>query len=250
MLSVWVIGASSGIGAALALLMAQNGYTVYISARSEEKLNKLADQHRSIHVFPLDVTQPESLKITYRDIKQQFGPITTIVYAAGTYEPMPLERYDNVVAEKIIRTNLVGAYNTFSAVKDDAVNKNTPMHLVWVASVAGYRGLPQAAAYGPSKAALINFAEIQAIELKSLNTKVQVVNPGFVKTQLTEKNSFHMPQQISSEQAAEKIFEGIQGNKFSITFPQPFAGFFGFLQILPNRLYLWLMTKLHKKDQG
>ena len=170
-----------------------------------------------------------------------------MIFAAGVYQPMPLKVFDLNDANKTIDINLKGAFNAFSIIREDAFSHDA-MHLVWIASVAGYRGLPNSAAYGVSKAGLISFAEMQRSELESHNTKVQVVNPGFVKTRLTKKNAFKMPMLISPEQAADYILKGMQKNKFDISFPPLFALIMKALRIMPDYLFFACLRKLVKED--
>ena len=170
-----------------------------------------------------------------------------MVFAAGIYTPMSLKHYNHQQSLETLNVNLTGAFNVFETLKEEALSEKR-CHFVWISSVAGYRGLPNSGAYGVSKAALINFAEIQRVELERHNTKVQVVNPGFVKTRLTDKNDFPMPSLLTSEQAANYIYKGLLKKGFEINFPPLFSFVMKALRIMPNWFYIYLIQKLLKED--
>lgn len=253
--TVWIIGASAGIGRALAQKLAKQGYNIALSARNEESLKEAAselDKGAKSWVSPCDASDVKSLKASYKDLTKKAGRLDIIVFAAGIYDPMPLGSYDHKKSIQTLDVNLGGAFNVFEAVREQALDASTPLHLAWVASVAGYRGLPGSCAYGASKAALINFAEIQKAELEKHNTKVQVINPGFVKTRLTEKNNFEMPMQITVEEAAESIAKGLESSKFEILFPSVFGFIMKMLRVMPYWLYFKLSKQLvqdNKEDK-
>lgn len=246
----WVIGASTGIGKALSQKLSTEGYTVALSARTEEALSSFREELEALGSYalcvPCDVTDLESLKNAKEMILKDFKSIDLMVFAAGIYTPMSLKHYNHQQSLETLNVNLTGAFNVFETLKEEALSEKK-CHLVWISSVAGYRGLPNSGAYGVSKAALINFAEIQRIELENHNTKVQVVNPGFVKTRLTDKNDFPMPSLLTSEQAADYIYNGLFKGVFEINFPPLFAFSMKTLRIMPNWLYIYLVQKLLKE---
>ena len=246
----WIIGASSGIGKALAQRLSRDGYCLALSARSAVPLKKVLEElpkGGKNSSYPCDVSKLTTLEAAYKNILKAHGKVDLMVFAAGIYTPMPLTKYDHKKSLETVNVNLIGALNTFEVLKKAAISKDHPLHLVWIGSVAGYRGLPNSSAYGMSKAGLIAFAEIQHTELKDLNTKVQLVSPGFVKTRLTDKNAFEMPMIISAEQAADYIGNGIQSNKFDISFPPLFAFTMKILRILPDFLFFKIAKKMQKK---
>lgn len=250
MKTVWIVGASAGIGKALALKLAQEGYNLVLSARTQKSLldlQKLLPKNCQSLVAPCDVVSGESLKAALEKAKEKFGVVDTVVFAAGIYQPMFLKDYNHEMSLQTLEVNLKGAFNLYEVLYPQIVDSSSCLHLVWIASVAGYRGLPGAGAYGVSKAALINFAEIQRAEFFSFQTKVQVVNPGFVKTRLTDKNTFAMPLMITPEQASHYIFKGMKSDKFEISFPPLFIFYMKILKILPQKMYDFITRKLVTK---
>lgn len=253
MKTAWIIGASSGIGHHLALQLARDGYAVALSARRQNALKKvaadLADSSQT-YILPLDVMDLASIESARDRLLEQAGTIDLVVFAAGIYTPMPLEEFDLETSLQTLDVNLNGAFRVYHALKDFMQDPLTPFHMAWVASVAGYRGLPGAAAYGASKAALINFAEIQRSEMGEHNTKIQVINPGFVKSQLTDKNTFEMPMMISPEKAATYIIKGLHKDKFEIAFPPLFVFFMKLLRLMPYSLFFKVMQKVAKDQRS
>lgn len=249
--TAWIIGASSGIGKALALNLSRERYDLALSARSQEPLQDILKglpkgPKNTSH--PCDVSELKTLQAAYKAILGEHGKVDLMIFAAGVYTPMPLSEYDHKKSLATLDVNLTGALNTFEVIKEAATSKDHPLHLVWIGSVAGYRGLPNSCAYGISKAGLMSFAEIQRTELKELNTKVQLVSPGFVKTRLTDKNTFEMPMIISTEKAADYIAKGIKSDKFDIAFPPLFAFIMKLLRCLPDFLFFKIAKKMNVKD--
>lgn len=240
---IWIIGASSGIGEELALQLSKLGAILTISARSNSNLEKL---HKKLHggknhlQIALDVCDLKSMADAYKIIKQKHGGVDCVIYNAGIYEPMNVANFDLLQAQKIVNINFEGALRTLSLLLEDYISQKSG-HLVFVASVAGYRGLANSLAYGASKAALINLAESLKIDLSPYNVKVQLVNPGFVKTRLTDKNKFKMPFIITAHKAAQEIINGMKSNKFEIHFPKRFTFILKFLTILPYKIYFRLI---------
>ncbi len=244
---VWITGASSGIGRALALTLAKRGDRVAVSARSETGLQHLAEEAAgfagSIHPYPLDITQPETCADTVDRIAGDLGDITLAVLNAGTHHPVEAHAFAASDFAKLININLIGTGNCL----DPLLKRMIPAqkgHIAIVASVAGYRGLPTSAYYGASKAAQINLAESLKLDLYRYGIKLQLVNPGFVKTPLTDKNDFPMPFLMDVDEAAERMARGFDGRSFEITFPRRFAYLLKLLRLLPYRLYFPLVGRI------
>jgi short-subunit dehydrogenase len=237
--TAWVVGASSGIGAEIARQLAERGVAVAASARSSEKLASLG---KGIRAFHLDVTDRTATETTFRSIEASLGSIDIAVFCAGTYEPMTIDHFDADIFERIMRVNYFGTVNCLAAVLP-AMRARRHGHISWVASVAGYRGLPKAAAYGPAKAALINLAESLRPECEAAGIRVSVINPGFVATPMTAANDFPMPFLMSPEDAARRTIEGLARGKFEIAYPRRFVLLLKGACLLPYRLYFWLIRK-------
>ena len=244
--NVWVIGASSGIGEAFARLIGRDGTRVAISARSAEKLDAIASSESSIEAFPVDITDEKAVSGTASAVEDQFGSIDLLVVCSGYWANMPSDNLDLEKMKTAMAVNFLGAANAVSAVIPGMKERGRG-HIVLVASVAGYRGLPRAGAYGPTKAALMNFAETLKVDLASFGIDVSVVNPGFVDTPMTSTNKFAMPQMITADQAARHMLDGIKKNKFAIVFPFPFASLVRLSAILPNWFFFWGMRRMTGK---
>jgi short-subunit dehydrogenase len=237
---IWIIGASNGIGAALAALLMNKGARLAISARNEAALQAIAEEDTL--VMPLDVTHEDSLKRAGDELQNRWGGIDMVVYCAGVYTPMRSWDIDLPVVRQSLEINLQGAYNLLDAIMPCYLEQEKGS-LCIVASVAGYTGLPKALAYGPGKAALINLAHILYTELSTRGIGVYLVNPGFVDTRLTEQNDFDMPALISTEQAAMEILKGIGQGRFEIHFPKRFTYWMKLLSRLPDRIRFSLLKK-------
>ena len=244
---VWITGASQGIGKALALAMAEQGMHVVASARSLEALEQLANQSQNlpgrIEALPLDVTDLSAVIRAVEKIVETHGRIDQAILNAGTFFPMKGSDFRAQTVRDQYEVNVIGVCNCLEPAIA-AMKKQGSGLIALNASLSGYRGLPQASAYGSSKAALINMAECLRIELASSHIDVRVINPGFVKTPLTAKNRFPMPFLISAEEAAKSIMKGLSRSGFEIRFPTFFAGVLHFLKILPYRIYFFVMRKV------
>jgi len=236
---VWLVGASAGIGAALAEALAARGARLALSARSVEKLAALNVDNATL--VPCDATDIDALTAARNTVLAAFGNIDLVIYLAGDYQPMRAGSFDLVAAEKIVTVNFLGAMRFTSLVLP---NLREGGGIAFVASVAGYRGMPKSLAYGPGKAALIHFAECLYFDLAPKNIGVWVINPGFVATQLTAKNDFDMPAIIQPAQAAEEIIEGLRSGNFEIHFPKRFTRVMKLLALLPYGLYFRLMRRI------
>ena len=196
----------------------------------------------SISAFPLDVTNPESVASVQGSILSTFGSIDVAVLNAGTHKPTPANAFNRADFDELFQLNVMGCVNMLETLLPTLLGQRSGRVAI-VASLAGYRGLPTAAAYGASKAALINLCEALRIELEGSGVIVQLINPGFVKTPLTDKNPFEMPSLISAETAAQKIADGLARDRFEVRFPPLFAGIMSVLRHLPFSLYSYLIRK-------
>lgn len=232
---VWVTGAGKGIGRALALRLAGDGWTVAASARTEADLKRLEADCPSgrIHAFPLDTTNLAQTMITVDVIENRLGPLTLAILNAGTHIPMPVEAFSPETVRTLVETNLMGTVNSVESVIHRFIERKGG-HIAVVASLAGYRGLPTSAAYGMTKAGLINMCEALKPELDAHNVRMTLINPGFVETPLTDKNDFPMPFLISVDAAVDYIMRGLHGNAFEVAFPRRFAWLMKVLRLLPD----------------
>lgn len=243
--TIWITGASSGIGRELALQLAARGDTVIATARSSAALDALARdaaiRSERILACPLDVTQAAAIAAA---VEAQGTP-DVVVLNAGTYIPMSAERFSADQFRAQIEVNLMGAVNMLEALVPRFVARRRG-HVVIVASVAGYRGLPTSEAYGATKAALINLAESLKLDLARYGIKVQLVNPGFVATPLTDKNRFKMPFLMPVDKAVSRMIAGMASARFEITFPKRFTWSVKLMRLLPYRVYFCIARRITK----
>jgi len=240
---IWITGASSGIGKALALKFANNGWKVAASARRENLLNDLKKSNPNIFPFPLDVKDEKLTQNVFKNIVEKFKSLDICVFCTGIHDPESEKKISSEKIREIMETNFFGTLNSVMAVNAYFKEKKNG-HISIVSSVAGYRGLPAAAGYCASKSALISLAESLYFDFKRHNVRVSLINPGFIKTPMTDKNKFPMPMIKSAEFAAEKIFIGLtEKNAFEIHFPIAFTMLMKLLKIMPNWLYLLLIKK-------
>ena len=244
---IWITGASSGIGKALALKFAKENWHVAVSARRKELLDELA-QNKNISSFPMDVTNEDLVKITFSDILNEFKELDLCVFCSGAYDPKLEKEINKEQIKKIMNINFFGVLNCIKAV-EEYFKKKQEGHISIVSSVAAYRGLPNSSGYGPSKAALTNLTESLYFDFKKHNVRISLISPGFIKTPLTNQNTFNMPFIKSPEFAANKMFNGLtKSNSFEIHFPKELTLLLKFLRILPYRIYLFLINKFVKRD--
>ena len=241
---VWVVGASSGIGAAFARALIVRGARVALSARNARALAEVAASgsvHKTLQL-PLDVTRPDEIAAAFDRINSSWSGLDLAVLLAGSHRPVRAWELDAGQARSLVETNLIGALNA-SAVLVPAFCRSSHGAIAIVSSVAGYGGLPSSLVYGATKAALINFAETLYLDLAPRGIGVYVINPGFVKTPLTDRNEFKMPALISAEEAAKEMIEGFESGKFEIHFPKRFTLWLKLLRLLPYRIYFPLIHK-------
>ena len=244
---IWITGASSGIGKALAIKFAKNGWVVAASARRENLLKELQDINENIHPYPLDVTNIEKCKSTAKNIIDQLGGIEISVFGTGMHDPKSEKQFNLEKIRQIMEVNYFGTMNSINSVYEYYSEKKSGQISI-ISSVAGYRGLPAAGAYCASKAALTSFAESLYFDMKMKNVRVSLISPGFIKTPMTDQNDFPMPMIKSPEFAANEIYKGLTIKKsFEIHFPKAFTYFLKFLQILPSSMYFKLVSKGMKK---
>jgi NAD(P)-dependent dehydrogenase (short-subunit alcohol dehydrogenase family) len=245
--TVWITGAGKGIGRALALKYAAAGYSVAASARTVADLNLLEEDAKplsgSAHGFRLDTTDQERVSAVLADIERAMGPVDQVILNAGTYIPTPIDKFSPDLVRSLFETNVMGTVHCLSALLKRREDRHG-CRVAVVASLAGYRGLPKAAAYGATKAALINMCEGLRPELEPFGITLQLVNPGFVQTPLTDKNDFPMPFLISAEKAAKCIYDGLENNRFQIAFPFHFALIMRVLRVLPDALYFRITRRM------
>tara|TARA_B110000285_G_C15077316_1_gene591501 strand:+ start:345 stop:1097 length:753 start_codon:yes stop_codon:yes gene_type:complete len=243
---IWITGASSGIGKALAEKFAEENWKVAISARRENLLNDIA-QAENIFSFPLDVTDEIKVEEVFSKIIKEFNNLDLCVFCSGAYDPKLEQEINKKQIRKIMNINFFGVLNCIKSVEEYFKNKKDG-HISVVSSVAAYRGLPNSSGYGPSKAALTNLTESLYFDFKKYNVRISLVSPGFIKTPLTDKNEFQMPFIKSPKFAAKKMYNGlVNSSAFEINFPKELTTILKLLRIMPYRIYLFLIDKFVKR---
>lgn len=240
--TAWVTGASSGIGRAVALGLASEGWTVAVSARSRDKLAELEAEHSgNIVAYPLDVTDRDATLSVASRVEAAHGPIELAIFSAGSYRRDSARRFNSQALADVMRLNVIGTGHCLEAVVPGMM-ANRSGRIAVIASVAGYVGLPGGAFYGATKSALITLCEGLYPELKRAGVQLSVINPGFVETPLTARNDFPMPFLIGTDEAAKTILRGLATNRFEIIFPWKMALAIRLLRALPRPL-LFMITK-------
>lgn len=239
---IWLTGASSGIGEALISTLSSQCETLYISARSADKLTELSQGMSNVIPLAADITSMDSLTQAAEKIEQQSGRLDTLIANAGTCEYVDVEQFDTEMFRRVLDTNFMGTVNSV-AVALPLLKKSQRGYLVGVSSSVTSLPMPRAQAYGSSKAAMSHFLECMKADLAHLDIDVSVVSPGFVKTPLTDLNDFPMPMRISAEEAADEIIKGIAKRQWHIHFPKKFTLLLGFMGSLPA----FLRHKITKK---
>jgi NAD(P)-dependent dehydrogenase (short-subunit alcohol dehydrogenase family) len=239
--TVWLVGASSGIGQAAAHALHAQGARVVVSARQSALLDDFADQHPGSQALALDVTDAPAVKAAAAALLAQ-GPLDCVVYCAGHYQAMRADKLNLIDMKRHVDVNYIGALHVLDAVLPAMLSRGQG-HLSLIGSVAGYGGLPNSLAYGPTKAALINLAETLHLDLHPRGLGVSLINPGFVQTPLTAGNTFAMPALLTPEQAAHAILKGWAQGHFEIHFPKRFTLWLKALRLLPYRAYFYLVER-------
>lgn len=235
----WVTGGSTGIGRCVALDLAREGYAVAVTARATDELAQVAqdaaDLPGRVVPFPCDVTDAEAMVDTVARIEAELGPIVLALFNAGNYFPTRGERLDVENFTRTYEVNVFGVVHGLVPVVRRMQERRRGQVAV-VGSVSSYFGWPTTAAYGATKAALNNMAESLKFDLDKLNIRIQVFNPGFVDTPLTEKNAFPMPALMPADKASMRIVAGLRSGGFETTFPRRFTWFLKFVRLFPQPL--------------
>lgn len=234
--TAWITGASTGIGRELVLRLASQGVRVAATARSRDKLDALAALAPGIIAIPGDVTKSEDMRAAHAAAVRDLGGIDLAILNAGVWHPMGAEDYDSTRVLESMDVNYGGLVRALEPLIPSMIAVKSG-HIALMASVAGYRGLPKAIAYGPSKAAAISLAEILRTDLEPHGVRVSVINPGFVETPMTAPNTFPMPFMIKTDEAVAHIVKGLRQQKFEIAFPWQTVTGLKLLRLLPYRLY-------------
>lgn len=246
-MNIWIIGASAGIGRQIAIDYLNQGHNVAISSRNEDSLKQIPSQANARNekalILPLDVLDESAIKDSFDQIIAKWQKIDLFIYSSGIYEPMTIDNIDTQHAKKTINVNLTAIFD-FLGLVIPHMKKNGSGQIGLIASVAGYVGLPKSYAYGASKAAIINLAQGLHGDLQRANIDISVINPGFVKTRLTDKNKFKMPFIITPQKASQAIIKGLENKVFDINFPKKFTFFLKFLAILPNFILLKILKNI------
>ncbi len=251
---VWVVGASSGIGAELARGLHRRGARVAVSARREQALREVMSQAPAAPVdaedpthpplfLPLDVNDAEAIATACTTLLEHWGGIDLVLWVAGIYQPMRAQQFDLPAARRMLDTNLISVFSGLSAVLPTMLAQGSG-GIALVSSVAGYSGLPQALVYGPTKAAMINLAESLYLDLQPAGIGVYLVSPGYVDTPATAGNDYAMPGLISAREAADFTLAGIEAGRFEIHYPKRFTLWLKFARLLPYRLYFALVRRV------
>ncbi|MCO4824399.1 MAG: SDR family NAD(P)-dependent oxidoreductase [Amylibacter sp.] len=235
----WLVGASEGLGRALAIKLSEAGVELALSARSAERLQELADVLPSgASVHPVDVSDLAAVKDAATDV----GQIDGVIYAAGVYWPMEARAWDAEAVEAMCDINFTGAARVLGECVPAMIERDAG-HVVLVGSLSGFRGLPGAIGYGASKAGLMHLAENLRAELHATGVKVQLVNPGFIKTRLTQKNAFKMPFLLEADAAADNVIAAMRSTRFQSNFPRVFSWLFRGANFLPAWAYYRLFGR-------
>jgi NAD(P)-dependent dehydrogenase (short-subunit alcohol dehydrogenase family) len=239
--SVWLIGASSGIGLATAKALHAAGARVVVSARNAAALQTFVDAHPSAQAVVLDVGDATTIAAAARYVQTQQG-LDVVMYCAGHYQSVRATSYSLPEMLRHQEVNYTGALRVLDAVLPELLPQQRG-HISFISSVAGFRGLPQSLAYGPTKAALINLAEALYYDLSPHGIGVSIINPGFVATPLVAGNDFPMPALITPEKAAQEILKGWRKGAFQIHFPKRFTRLLLLMRMLPYRWYFALVRR-------
>lgn len=243
----WIIGGGSGIGAAVAKLLAERGWTVAISGRRADRLQRVAEHNSAIRPYRLDVTDGAAVEAVTKQIVADLGRIDLFIFGAAAWQPMPVGDYQFEKFNAVVDTNYLGVIRAANPVLAQ-MEKQSGGHFAVIASVAGYFGLPRSAAYSSTKAALISLLETMRVEMAPKNIKVRMIAPGFVKSELTDRNDFPMPFLMETADAAQRIVDGLTGSdRFEIAFPKRMVWLMKTIKLLPYPVFFWLTGKMLPK---
>lgn len=250
----WVTGASSGIGKAVTLELSRRGFVVIATARRLDQLEQLAQEAEQFsgRIIPraADVTDRTGMAQLVASLEQDHGPVNLAFFNVGTFLPDDLGTFGGDGFRATFDININGTLNALGPLLP-LMQARGRGQVAINASVAGYGGLPRASAYGATKAALINMCESLKFSLDPQGITIQVVNPGFVRTPLTDKNDFPMPFLVELDEAAHRICDGFAKGGFEIAFPRRLAWILKFLNMLPYPVYFWLLKFVtREKHQG
>jgi short-subunit dehydrogenase len=250
MANVVITGASSGIGRELAKIFLSRGdRLLLLSRRGEETRRELGIRAtaEAVRIIPCDATDAVAVQAAVNGFVEWSGPFDLAIANAGISVPTPARNFHLEDATKILRTNVEGMLNLFAAVVPSMVARRAG-HFAGVASIAGLRGLPTSGAYSASKAAMQSFLEAARVELKSAGVSVSVVNPGFVRTPMTEKNRFRMPFLLEPDEAARRIVAGLDAKKRTIEFPLPVSLVMRLVRLVPDAVYEQMTKPYARRD--
>lgn len=229
----WLVGASEGLGREVAFSLSRAGAEVIVSARSEDRLKELVEElPGKASYITVDVADRAAVEAAAKEA----GELDGVVYLAGVYWPMSADEWDNEKADLMGEVNFLGASRVVGAVIKDMIAKDSGQ-IVLVGSLSGFRGLPGAIGYSASKAGLMTLAESMQADLRTSPIEVQLINPGFIKTRLTDKNDFNMPFIMSPEDAAKEVFDHMNTDNFKKSFPMMFSWVFRLSQLMPDWMY-------------
>ena len=229
----WIVGASAGLGREVARQVSQMGAEVVLSARNEDELNALAAElSGKSHVVPMDISSDESVA----EAVKAAGHVDGLVFLAGVYWSFGSAAWEPENAVRMVDINLTGAFRVLGHVVPTMVERDSG-HIVFTGSLSGFRGLPKAIGYGASKAGLMSLAESMYADLRKTGVQVQLINPGFVKTRLTDKNEYKMPFLMEPEYAAREFVEHMGTDRFAKNYPTLFSSGIRFTQFLPDWIY-------------
>lgn len=250
----WITGASSGIGAATALRLVKQGWIIAATARSEDKIEVLVHHLEAfgngagrIVNYPGDITDAEEMAHIVERIESELGPIDLALLNAGVLMPDTIETFTAAHLKEQYEINVFGTANCLEPILRRFRERNCG-HLAIVGSMAGYRGLPRSISYGSSKAALIYIAEALAVETRGTDIRVQIINPGFIKTPMTAALPYYKPMLMDVDQAAEDLIRGLNGGFFEITFPWVFGVLTKIVGLLPDQAYIWAIGKIKEQQ--
>lgn len=246
--SAWVIGGSTGLGAELVKILTAAGIETYVSARDKDRLKVLCGQFSDAKSYPLDITDKAACIRAVDEINKIKNTLPDlIILNAAVYYPMDIENFNALEISDMMNVNFLGIANMFEALLPYRKSRGGNVTIATVTSPSGWRGLPGAIGYGSSKAAVINMMESMKPELDRCGFDLRVVNPGFIRTRLTEKNNFQMPQLMEPNEAAKLTLKGLSTKNFDTSFPNPFLYYLKLLRILPYILFFRLMKKINQQ---